>query len=135
MPVSFDRSQDDEGRREEMTAAPEPLPPPLTAPDPLTEQAKFTHRYGVVSDHPIPALDLEQWCFLNRWPTEEGGLGRYRHFKNMTRMIWPEVSWNPWLSDQIRELCNDDTAVINGDVYVKTVTRSEERRVGKECRL
>ena len=131
MPVSFDRSQDDEGRREEMTAAPEPLPPPLTAPDPLTEQAKFTHRYGVVSDHPIPALDLEQWCFLNRWPTEEGGLGRYRHFKNMTRMIWPEVSWNPWLSDQIRELCNDDTAVINGDVYVKTVTMTGCAAAGK----
>lgn len=80
---------------------------------------------------PIPALELEQWCFLNRWPTEHGGLGRFRHFKNMAKMVWPEVSWNPWLSDQIRELCNDETAVISGDVYIKTVAMTGAAAAGK----
>lgn len=103
---------------------------PETAQQPQ-ENVRFRHKYGVVADIPLSSLQVEQSCFLSRLPTEKGGLGRYRHFKNMARMIWPEVQWNPWLQDQIRELCNDDTATINGEVYVKCVAMTGCAAAGK----
>lgn len=92
---------------------------------------EYRHKYGVNIPVWLSPLQLEQFCFIKRWPTERGGLGRYRHFKNMVRMTWPDIDWNDWLKEQIRELCNDETAVVNGSTYVKTVAMTGCAAAGK----
>lgn len=102
---------------------------PPAAPPP--ERVAFRHLYGLEADIPLSRVQVEQAAFLIRLPTEKGGLGRYRHFKNFARLIWPDVEWNPWLCDQIRELCSDDSAVVSGDVYIKTVAMTGAAAAGK----
>lgn len=102
------------------------------AQQPQVEEPQwFTHKYGVKISRPLTACQLEMFCFLHHWPTDRGGIGRYRHFKTFAKMIWPDLDWNPWLADQIRELCNDETAVKEGDTYIKTVAMTGAAGAGK----
>ena len=117
--------------------SPKPPDPPTPTPDPPAplappqETVQFTHKYGIVTNLPLSPLQVEQLCFLRHWPTENGGMGRYRHFKHMAKMVWPQTEWNPWLCDQIRALCDDETATVNGEVYVKTVAMTGCGAAGK----
>lgn len=53
------------------------------------------------------ALDLhiELECFKEGRPPSKGGLGKYRHFRNVCKILWPDLVWNEWLIEQIRSLC------------------------------
>lgn len=70
-----------------------PPPPPPGPPKTI---------YGLEVGNHSP-LDMERMAFLLNPPT---GLGRYGHFRNVARMLFPNVSWNPWLEDQIQCLCD-----------------------------
>ena len=62
----------------------------------------------MVFDHPVSELEVELYAFREGISLDEGGLGRYQHFKNATNLIWPDMIWNPWLERQIESLCEND---------------------------
>ena len=64
-----------------------------------------TEKYGLVFDRKISPLELELFAFRENLTTEDGGLGRFEHFKRATALIWPDLQWNPWLERQIESLC------------------------------
>lgn len=105
----------------------------MSAPVTPTALAKplYLHKYRVQTEVKFNDLDLEQFCFLKGHKTENGGLGRYRHFKNWTTRIYPEVEWNPWLCDQLKALCDDETAITSGKTRVKTVAFTGCAAAGK----
>lgn len=107
-------------------SAPAPAaPPPQRVP-------LYPHRYGVdIAGVRLDDLSLEALCFHKGWTTEQGGLGRYRHFKNWARQIWPTLEWNPWLCDKLQALCDDDSAVIAGKTRTKTVAFTGCAAAGK----
>ena len=77
-------------------------------PETVSENPLIDHKYGIKSPIKIPDLELELYAFRNRLQTNEGGLGTYTHFRNAAKMIWPKLSWNPWLEDQVESLCQHD---------------------------
>lgn len=58
--------------------------------------------------HPVSSLEVELYAFRLGLGPDEGGLGRYEHFKNAANLIWPEIIWNPWLERQLESLCEND---------------------------
>jgi hypothetical protein len=66
------------------------------------------HKYGLKFPIKVPDLELELYCFRNRLAPKEGCLGPYAHARKAAKMFWPELSWNPWLEDQIESLCEQD---------------------------
>lgn len=73
-----------------------------------SEHPLIEHKYGIRSPVKIPDLELELYAFRNRLQPNEGGLGTFDHFRNATKMIWPKMSWNPWLEAQVESLCDYD---------------------------
>lgn len=51
--------------------------------------------------------EFDMLAFIMRWPVEKGGLPRYEHFRNIQKVLLPDIEWNPWLEDQIRSLCEN----------------------------
>jgi hypothetical protein len=76
--------------------------------DQTTEHPLIQHKYGIRSPVKIPDLELELYAFRNRLQPNEGGLGTFDHFVNATKMLWPKMSWNPWLEAQVESLCEHD---------------------------
>jgi len=74
----------------------------------VSENPLIDHKYGIRSPVKIPDLELELYAFRNRLQPNEGGLGTVDHFRNVTKMMWPKMSWNPWLEAQIESLCDYD---------------------------
>lgn len=74
----------------------------------IQEQPLINHKYGIRSPVKIPDLELELYAFRNRLQPNEGGLGTVEHFHNATKMLWPKMSWNPWLDNQVEDLCEHD---------------------------
>jgi hypothetical protein len=68
----------------------------------------INHKYGIRSPVKIPDLELELYAFRNRLQPNEGGLGTFNHFVNVSKMVWPKMSWNPWLEAQVESLCEHD---------------------------
>ena len=64
-------------------------------------------KYGLSFDHPVNDLEVELYCFRNGRTPEEGGLGRFQHFRNAVDILWPETKWNPWLERQLESLCEN----------------------------
>ena len=64
--------------------------------------------YGLKFDHPLSPLEIELYCFREGRTIEQGGLGRFEHFKRAVNMIWPNMDWNPWLEMQLESLCEND---------------------------
>jgi hypothetical protein len=73
-----------------------------------SEHQLIQHKYGIRSPVKIPDLELELYAFRNRLQPNEGGLGTFDHFRNATKMLWPKMSWNPWLEAQVESLCEHD---------------------------
>tara|TARA_R110002020_G_scaffold265840_7_gene480665 strand:+ start:1325 stop:3028 length:1704 start_codon:yes stop_codon:yes gene_type:complete len=65
-------------------------------------------KYGMTFGHPVSPLEVELYAFRLGLGPDEGGLGKYEHFRNAANIIWPEIIWNPWLERQIESLCNHD---------------------------
>jgi len=76
--------------------------------EPVSEHPLINHKYGIRSPVKIPDLELELYAFRNRIQPNEGGLGTFNHFVNVTKMVWPKMSWNPWLEAQVESLCEHD---------------------------
>jgi len=76
--------------------------------EPVSEHPLINHKYGIRSPVKIPDLELELYAFRNRLQPNEGGLGTFNHFVNVTKMVWPKMSWNPWLEAQVESLCEHD---------------------------
>ena len=76
--------------------------------DPVSEHQLINHKYGIRSPVKIPDLELELYAFRNRLQPNEGGLGTFNHFVNVSKMVWPKMSWNPWLEAQVESLCEHD---------------------------
>jgi hypothetical protein len=74
----------------------------------VSEHTLIDHKYGIRSPVKIPDLELELYAFRNRLQPNEGGLGTFDHFRNATKMLWPKMSWNPWLEAQVEGLCEHD---------------------------
>ena len=74
----------------------------------VSEHPLIDHKYGIRSPVKIPDLELELYAFRNRLQPNEGGLGTFDHFRNATKMLWPKMSWNPWLEAQVEGLCEHD---------------------------
>jgi hypothetical protein len=64
---------------------------------------------------PLSQLHLELYCFKTGRKIEDGGLGKFQHFKNVCKIILPDLIWNEWLEDQIRSLCDDHYALKLGE--------------------
>jgi len=74
----------------------------------IKEHPLIDHKYGIRSPVKIPDLELELYAFRNRLQPNEGGLGTFNHFVNVSKMVWPKMSWNPWLEAQVESLCEHD---------------------------
>ena len=51
-------------------------------------------------------LVFERTAFARRQPIEKGGLPRYDHFRNICKILWPWIVWNPWMEKQAETFCN-----------------------------
>ncbi len=58
--------------------------------------------------------EYEAFNFLENTKTEDGGMGRYAHFREMTRILFPKVEWNPWLARAIKALCENEWVAFSG---------------------
>lgn len=87
----------------------------------LSTQSFVTHRYGVELSRPLNDLELELYCFRTSRTLEQGGLGKYRHFRNACSIILPKLKWNPWLEAMIQSLCDDHYAVKVGPVTQRKI--------------
>lgn len=61
----------------------------------------YQYPYNFRSKHQYGKLELELHLFLHNHPPEEGGLGSIGHFKEVSKILWPEKSkchfaWHPW---------------------------------------
>jgi hypothetical protein len=52
-------------------------------------------------------IELELYAFRINHSPDRGGLGAFRHFKNVVAHLWPKMIWNPWLERQIESLCDN----------------------------
>ena len=62
--------------------------------------------YGMTFGHAVSPLEAELYAFRCGATIEEGGLGKFEHFKNVANMVWPDLIWNPWLERQIESMCD-----------------------------
>lgn len=63
--------------------------------------------YGLSFSYPVSQLEIELYAFREGLSPDEGGLGRYEHFKRAADLVWPDLIWNPWLERQIESLCEN----------------------------
>ena len=63
--------------------------------------------YGLSFSYPVSQLEIELYAFREGLTPDEGGLGRYEHFKRAADLVWPDLIWNPWLERQIESLCEN----------------------------
>lgn len=57
----------------------------------------YEHRYGIRLEARLNVLELELYCMRVGHRQEDGGLGRYGHFRVVCQMVFPWIEWNPWL--------------------------------------
>lgn len=79
-------------------------------------------RYGMRLQPGFSERELELRCFDREHALEHGGLGKFGHFAQAARLIWPQVEWNPWLIRQIKSLCNDEHSIRLGNVVHRFVS-------------
>lgn len=79
------------------------------------------HKYGLNLPVQLPDHLLELYCFRIDHPSHRGGMGKYRHFMNASRMILPEVKFNDWGREQLRSLCQTEYAIRLGRVIQRFV--------------
>tara|TARA_Y100000310_G_scaffold274684_1_gene290833 strand:+ start:827 stop:2503 length:1677 start_codon:yes stop_codon:yes gene_type:complete len=65
------------------------------------------HNYGLAFDVQLNEIELELYAFRINHSPDRGGLGAYRHFRNVVDFLWPKMIWNPWLEKQIESLCEN----------------------------
>lgn len=91
----------------------------------------YQYAYGVVTTAKLTDLEVELFCFLTNRKTEDGGLGRFGHFKKIAKQLFPKVVWNEWLSRQIESLCDDSGLERIGDSTFKEIVWAGCATAGK----
>lgn len=67
-------------------------------------------------------LLIEAMCFRIGLRPDEGGLGKFQHFKNYVDLLWnnPDLGgskravWNPWTDKMLEEACHEDFLGVGG---------------------
>ena len=76
---------------------------------------------------------IETMCAIQDWPTEKGGLGGWRHFRNACKQWWGNAEDNPviwkaggntnyWLEDQVRSLVSREYETKVGNTRVRFIS-------------
>ena len=65
------------------------------------------HKYGLSFSVQLNEVELELYAFRINHNPNRGGLGAYRHFRKVCAILWPNLSWNPWLERAIKSLCEN----------------------------
>jgi len=81
----------------------------------------YPHKYGLELSKQFSDPALELYCFKNDRTTEQGGLGKYRHFMNASRMIFPKIQDHEWSRWQVQSLCQKEYAIIIGNVIQRFI--------------
>lgn len=84
-------------------------------------------RYGLMFPPDVTDLDVELYCFRHGTTIEEGGLGKFGHFKRIVDILWNPidedtgercgpmpVDWHPWFERMVEHACQHDTLGIAG---------------------
>ena len=72
-------------------------------------------KYGIeIEGIQLNELELELYCFRIGLTEDAGGLGKFQHFRNATKLLWPNLVWNEWLVKQIECLCENRWAAWAG---------------------
>lgn len=82
----------------------------------------WMHRYGLFLSAALNDLQLELYCFKTGRTIEQGGVGRFGHFKRACSILMPNLKWNEWLEAQIQSLCDDHYAKKIGDTTQRHLT-------------
>lgn len=64
-------------------------------------------KYGLEFEDYWTDMEVELCCFNNDHPTEKGGLGAFRHFRNAARLAFTNIEWSDWTIDQMQALCEN----------------------------
>lgn len=64
----------------------------------------YEHRYGLRLPARLDDLTLELLAMQLGHRPEDGGLGRYGHFRVVCQMLFPWLEWNPWLEWECQRL-------------------------------
>ena len=67
-------------------------------------------------------LAIEAWCFRMGMRKDEGGLGRFGHFKNIVNLLWNNADrpsqkrfvWNAWAERMLVKACEHDQLGVAG---------------------
>lgn len=70
--------------------------------------------YGKIFPANFCKVDIEGYAFKNRIPSEKGGLGTFRHFKNFSKLLYPDLEWHDWADLQIQSLCENNFVAWTG---------------------
>ena len=63
----------------------------------MTKVNTYGLKFGdAIVKSPNAALHIELYCFRVDHKTN-GGLGAYRHFRNVCSLLWPKMEWHPWI--------------------------------------
>ena len=81
----------------------------------------YRHRYGLQFRQALSPLALEQYCFRVGMKSEDGGMGKYLHFRNYAAMLFPNRIWHEWSEDRFRVLCDDSYAVKLNDTVQREI--------------
>lgn len=81
----------------------------------------YKHRYGLTFRQPLSPLALEQYCFRTGRKSEEGGMGKYLHFRQYAAMLFPNRIWHEWSEDRFRVLCDDSYAIKLNDTVQREI--------------
>ena len=96
-------------------------PPPQTVKKVIPLAAHLgVVKYGKKFPAGTNDLTIELYAFRNQLTEEQGGLGAYRHFKNIVDLLWNRKSssrkfiWSPWAEEMIQHACENKYLAIAG---------------------
>lgn len=70
-------------------------------------------KYGKIFPPGTNILTVELYAFKHNLTEEQGGLGKFQHFRNVVDLLWNRPNsprrfiWSPWAEDMIREACDN----------------------------
>lgn len=62
----------------------------------------------------LTRLDIELIAYRDKFSEETGGLGPAEHFKNVYRLIWPELATHDWWERRAEAWCNNSYLGLTG---------------------